>query len=92
MTYLAPHRTSLATQLDWEASTLVMRILAVRPPRSLLTARQVADMLAVSRSSVYRLVKAGQLPAYHVGRALRFDPVEVLQFLASRKLPQQGGA
>jgi excisionase family DNA binding protein len=34
----------------------------------LLTAREVAMILHVSRASVYRLVAAGELPSLNVGR------------------------
>ncbi len=37
-----------------------------------LTAEEVAEMLRVSKNSVYRLAQAGELPSYRVGRKLRF--------------------
>ena len=37
-----------------------------------LTADEVAGLLQVSRSSVYKLVKADELASYHVGRKMRF--------------------
>jgi excisionase family DNA binding protein len=39
----------------------------------LLTLREVAHYLWVHRGTVYRLVKAGNLPAIRVGRDLSFD-------------------
>ena len=37
-----------------------------------LTAEEVAEMLRVSKNSVYRLAQSGELPSYRVGRKLRF--------------------
>ena len=37
-----------------------------------LTAEEVAEMLRVSKNSVYRLAQTGELPSYRVGRKLRF--------------------
>ena len=36
-------------------------------PHDLLTAREVADVMRVSTMTVYRLIKAGELPAIRVG-------------------------
>jgi excisionase family DNA binding protein len=38
-----------------------------------LNARQAAAALAVSERTIFRLVKAGTIPALHLGAALRFD-------------------
>ena len=35
----------------------------------LLTVNEVADLLRVSRMTVYRLIKEGQMPALRVGRS-----------------------
>lgn len=37
----------------------------------LLTAGEVAEMLRVSTMTVYRLIRAGELPAVRVGRSYR---------------------
>ena len=37
-----------------------------------LTAEEVAEMLRVSKNSVYRLAQSGELASYRVGRKLRF--------------------
>jgi excisionase family DNA binding protein len=42
--------------------------------RTLLTVYQVALKLRVSKMTVYRLIQAGKLPAYRVGRNYRIDP------------------
>lgn len=37
----------------------------------LLTVQEVADAMRVSRMTVYRLIKAGEMPAIRVGRHFR---------------------
>lgn len=49
-----------------------------------LTVQEVADMLRVSSMTVYRLIKAGDLPAVRVGRSFRVLPDDVDAYLASR--------
>jgi excisionase family DNA binding protein len=36
-----------------------------------LTVHEIADALRVSPMTVYRLVRAGDLPAVHIGRSVR---------------------
>ena len=49
-----------------------------------LTVQEVADMLRVSSMTVYRLIKAGDLPAVRVGRSFRVRDTDVDVYLASR--------
>jgi excisionase family DNA binding protein len=49
-----------------------------------LTVQEVADMLRVSSMTVYRLIKAGDLPAVRVGRSFRVRDTDVDGYLASR--------
>lgn len=51
---------------------------------SFLTVAEVADVLRVSTMTVYRLIKAEQLPATRVGRSLRIRPEDVDAYLAGR--------
>jgi excisionase family DNA binding protein len=48
------------------------------------TVAEVARRLRVSNMTVYRLVKAGQLPAVRVGRGYRIREEDVLTYLESR--------
>jgi len=43
----------------------------------LLTLHEVAQLLAVSRNTVYRMVNRGALAAYRVSRSLRFHPADI---------------
>jgi excisionase family DNA binding protein len=50
----------------------------------LVSIRQAAEMLAISRSSIYNLIDAEQLTPIRIGRSVRF-PVEQLElFVAAR--------
>ena len=49
----------------------------------LLTANEVADLMRVSRMTVYRLIKSGDLPAVRVGRSFRVAEGDVDTYLAS---------
>lgn len=46
-----------------------------------LTVAEVADMMRVSRMTVYRLVHAGELPAIRFGRSFRVPESAVAQAL-----------
>jgi excisionase family DNA binding protein len=47
-----------------------------------LTAAEVADAMRVSSMTVYRLIKAGSLPAVRVGRSYRVAEDDLDRFLA----------
>ena len=63
-----------------------------------LTVQEVADLMRVSSMTVYRLIKAGELPAVRVGRSFRVAEGDVDTYLASgytrpdsqRRLPRAG--
>lgn len=48
----------------------------------LLTVAEVAETLRVSNMTVYRLIKAGQLPALRVGKNYRIRETDLTRFLA----------
>lgn len=51
---------------------------------SFLTVNEVADLLRVSRMTVYRLIKQGELPALRLGRGYRVLERDVGRFLEQR--------
>lgn len=58
---------------------------ALSSPRArFLTAGEVADVLRVSTMTVYRLIKAGDLPAARIGKSYRVREDDVDAYLASR--------
>ena len=59
----------------------------------LLTVKQVAEFLSVSRSLVYQLVERGDLPYVAVGtsKAYRFDLDDLEEYVRQRKQQKVGG-
>lgn len=53
--------------------------------RELLTPAEAADRLRVSRSSIYRLVAAGTLPAVRVGASIRVRADDLDELLAKQR-------
>jgi excisionase family DNA binding protein len=51
-----------------------------RPPQ-LLTVAEVAELLHVSRMTVYRLVNTGDLQAYRIGHTVRIKPADFHAFM-----------
>lgn len=48
------------------------------------TVQEVADLLRVSSMTVYRLIKAGDLPAVRIGKSYRVREDDVDAYLQSR--------
>ena len=57
---------------------------------SLLTPQEVATWLKMSRVWVYKHAEKGLLPFHRVGEAIRFDPEEIREYLASRRGLKRG--
>lgn len=51
------------------------------PTERFLTVREVAELMRVSTMTVYRLIRAGELPATRVGRSVRLREAEVEAYL-----------
>jgi excisionase family DNA binding protein len=69
--------------MTWQPSTVHEP--KPQPLGGLLSADQVADLLAVSRSMIYKLLRTGELPAVYVGRLPRFAEADILEFIATRR-------
>lgn len=50
-------------------------------PRQLLTLNETAELLAISRTGIYRLVRRGELSPVKIGQRLRFRPEHIEEFL-----------
>ena len=57
---------------------------------SLLTVAEVAAAMRVSTMTVYRLIKAGDLPAVRVGHNYRIRGADVDRYLAGRAVHVEG--
>lgn len=54
--------------------------------RGYYTPEELAEFLAISKSTVYRMVYQGILPAYKIKGVLRFDRNEVKQFIQAGRI------
>jgi excisionase family DNA binding protein len=52
-------------------------------PLALLTFKEAMDFLRVSRSTIYRLISAGQLRGYKIGSTWRFYEHDLLAAVAA---------
>lgn len=50
----------------------------------LLTVSEVAGLLRVSRMTVYRLIKTGELPSFRVGKSYRLREQDIHSYLNER--------
>ena len=46
------------------------------------TASELAERLRVTKATIYRMARRGELPYYSIGRAMRFRHADVEAFLA----------
>jgi excisionase family DNA binding protein len=56
---------------------------------SMMTVRQVAELLGVHENWVYDQAASGQLPSYKIGGTRRFDPDEVRGWIADHREPER---
>jgi excisionase family DNA binding protein len=57
---------------------------------SMMTARQVAELLGVHENWVYDQAASGELPSYKIGGARRFDPQEVRGWIVGHREAERG--
>jgi len=57
---------------------------------SMMTARQVAELLGVHENWVYDQAVSGGLPSYKIGGTRRFDPDELRGWIAEHREPENG--
>lgn len=50
-----------------------------------LTAAEAAQILKISKYTLYELIKRGEIPAQHIGRQLRIDPIVLDQYLRGNR-------
>src|SRR6516164_7713016 len=62
------------------------------PINEVLTAGEVASYLRVSLSTIYRLLKSGDLPAFKIGSDWRFNRVHIEEWLRSRAQTPESGS
>ena len=52
---------------------------------SSLTAVEVAELLNITKNTVYEMIKRGELPSYKVGRKIRIDKCDIDNYINSQK-------
>ena len=57
-----------------------------QPARVLLTIKQTAQMLSLSRSTVYELIRDGVLEVVHVGRSARVPMDALITFVTTLRV------
>jgi excisionase family DNA binding protein len=70
-------------QAEIVTSTLTQTI--ARNVKGALTAKQLAGMLNISPKTVFKLAKAGRIPSFRVGSAVRFDARLVIDWLRKQR-------
>jgi len=52
----------------------------------ILTVEEVAEFLKLSKITIYKLVKKGQLPGFRVGNSWRFRKDNILEIISQQML------
>lgn len=54
-------------------------------PRLLLSAREAAEALSISPRKLWSLTNTGEIPCVRFGRSVRYDPRDLVEWIASQK-------
>jgi len=73
-------RKKATVEIREEAARL-LDMASHNPPPDVLTVDQVAEMLQVSRATVYKLINEGEIPCKRVGERWRFSRQAVLDWM-----------
>jgi excisionase family DNA binding protein len=57
----------------------------IRQRPGMLTVTEAAQLTGLARRTVYAMAEQGRIPHYRIGGALRFDPVELADWLERQK-------
>ena len=68
-----------------EIVTLTLTQTIARNVKGALTAKQLAGMLNISPKTVFKMAKAGRIPSFRVGSAVRFDARHVIDWLRKQR-------
>jgi excisionase family DNA binding protein len=53
-----------------------------------LSPKELKDFLGVSILTIYRLIDSGKLPAFKIGKSLRFHKEDIIIYLKSQRIGQ----
>ena len=79
-------------QAELETLTLTKKIARDYRDRGAVTAKELAKMLGISPKTVFKLARAGRIPSFRIGTAVRFDARLVIDWLRQQRtgcLPQK---
>jgi excisionase family DNA binding protein len=68
-----------------EIVTLTLTETIARNVKGALTAKQLAGILNISPKTVFKMAKAGRIPSFRVGSAVRFDARHVIDWLRKQR-------
>jgi excisionase family DNA binding protein len=51
-----------------------------------LNAKELAEILNVSKVTIFKQAKAGRIPSFRIGTSVRFDPVSVGRWLRKQSI------
>ena len=68
-----------------EIITLTLTQTIAQNVKGALTAKQLSAMLNISPKTVFKLAKAGRIPSFRVGSAVRFDARHVIDWLREQR-------
>ncbi len=57
------------------------------PSFTLMRPEEVCEVLNVSKSKIYRMIKAGELPSVLVGYSKRVHPDDLMKYIDRRRNP-----
>ena len=79
-------RLTIGERAEVEAlETLTLTRKLLRSAKGALTAKQLAGVLNISPKTVFKLAKAGRIPSFRVGTAVRFDPRLIVDWLRRQR-------
>ncbi len=52
----------------------------------LLSIKEVTEILGISRATIYRMIDAGEIKAYKIGKGVRFKQEEIEEYVDSKQI------
>ncbi len=53
---------------------------------NLLSIKEVIEILNIGRATLYRMIDAGEIKAYKIGRGVRFKQEEIAEYINSHQI------
>lgn len=72
-----------------EIETLTLTKKIARGTKGALTAKQLGEMLSISPKTIFKLARAGRIPSFRIGTAVRFDARLVIDWLRQQRVGPQ---